>query len=468
LEFAGNCVKEKKRGFEMNRALISIIASIVLLASSVPATAQLTSYGGFEDISLLGSGARPRGMAGAYIGVAEGPEATYWNPAGLAYLKEGESTFGFLSNNSEVDRESPNFYLPGSVVAYKLDNSSNVFNFVAMANPFTYAGIDLAAGASYQRVIDFNGKYDVDLPSFDRIYTNRDGAEALSFALAAKPTDSFSLGVALNVYFGGFEENTYVNDPPSLWIEEGDTLRLSYHENVKSKFSGANLKYGGLFNYGDFKMGFTISTPFQLKEKVTVMSSNISDYLIPFYGKNEAGIIFSFDNKTKYPGMYGVGASYRLADKLLLAADFEGKGFSKSELTYPTDYLNPNSPDTTEKLDWEDIRQYRVGMEYLLETEFAQIPIRLGYRNDPKVYTDILNEVIDTSGSIAHGNGEDQVVGYVVSLGTGFYHKQCLLDFAYEFGSSTRKRQGVNQGVPFDTESKEKLSQFFISAGVKF
>ncbi len=452
----------------MNRALISAIVAIALFVSSVPATAQLTSYGSFEDLSLLGSGGRPRGMGGAFIGVAEGSEATYWNPAGLAYLKEGKATFGFLSNSSEVDREFPNRYLPGNVVNYKLDNSSNVFNFVAMANPFRYAGIDLAVGICYQRVMDFNRKYDADLPSFERIYTNRDGAEALSFALAAKPIDYFSLGAALNVYFGGFEENIYVNDPPSWFVEGTDTIFLSYHENVKGRFSGANLKLGGLLNYRDFKLGFTIFTPFQLKEKFTIMLSNISDHYIPIFGKNEAGAIFNFDNEIKYPWMYGVGASYRLVGKLLLAADFETKLFSKSEITYPTEYWNPTSPDITEDLEWEDINQYRVGMEYLLETEFAQIPIRVGYRNDPKVYTDILDEDIDNTGSTIEYRNGDQVVGYVVSLGTGFYHKQYLLDFAYEFGTATRARQGENQGVPFDTESKEKLSLFFISAGVRF
>ncbi|MFQ5869473.1 MAG: OmpP1/FadL family transporter [Candidatus Zixiibacteriota bacterium] len=464
----------------MNRVLISAIVSIALFAASVPATAQLTSYGSFEEISLLGSGARPRGMGGAFIGVAEGSEATYWNPAGLAYLKEGKATFGFLSNSSEVDRGLPNRYLPGNVVNYKLDNSSNVFNFVAMANPFRYSGIDLAVGICYQRVMDFNRKYDADLPSFERIYTNRDGAEALSFALAAKPIDYFSLGAALNVYFGGFEENTYVNDPPSWFVEGNDTIFMSYHENVKGKFSGANLKLAGLLNYRDFKLGFTIFTPFQLKEKFTVMSSNISDYYIPIFGKNEAGIIFNFDNKIEYPWMYGVGVSYRLADKLLLAADFETKLFSKSEITYPSGffdptsphYLDPNAPDTTEDLEWENINQYRVGLEYLLETEFAQIPIRIGYRSDPKVYSDILDEVIDTSGTTLDFRKGDQVVGYVVSLGTGFYHKQYIVDFAYEFGSATRSRWGESQGIPFEipfhTESKEKLSQFFISAGVKF
>ena len=42
----------------------------------------------------LGVGARPLGMGSAYVAVAEGPEAGYWNPAGLV-LGEG-TTLGFM------------------------------------------------------------------------------------------------------------------------------------------------------------------------------------------------------------------------------------------------------------------------------------------------------------------------------------------------------------------------------------
>lgn len=42
----------------------------------------------------LGVGARPLGMGSAYVAVAEGPEAGYWNPAGLASGKG--TTLGFM------------------------------------------------------------------------------------------------------------------------------------------------------------------------------------------------------------------------------------------------------------------------------------------------------------------------------------------------------------------------------------
>jgi len=47
-----------------------------------------------EAFLELGVGARPLGMGSAYVAVAEGPEAVYWNPAGLV-LGEG-TTLGFM------------------------------------------------------------------------------------------------------------------------------------------------------------------------------------------------------------------------------------------------------------------------------------------------------------------------------------------------------------------------------------
>ena len=39
-----------------------------------------------QDFNLIGAGARARGMAGAYIGIAEDITATFWNPAGLTNM----------------------------------------------------------------------------------------------------------------------------------------------------------------------------------------------------------------------------------------------------------------------------------------------------------------------------------------------------------------------------------------------
>lgn len=63
----------------MNKFNIKIFIFIIIILSL-----SRTSYSAFEDIS--GGGARPLGMGGAYVALAEGGENTCINPAGLGFL----------------------------------------------------------------------------------------------------------------------------------------------------------------------------------------------------------------------------------------------------------------------------------------------------------------------------------------------------------------------------------------------
>jgi hypothetical protein len=49
-----------------------------------------SSHGAPIDLQL---GCRPLGMGGAFVAIADDANALYWNPAGLAFLKRGETTF---------------------------------------------------------------------------------------------------------------------------------------------------------------------------------------------------------------------------------------------------------------------------------------------------------------------------------------------------------------------------------------
>src|SRR5688572_17207817 len=56
------------------------------LAMSFVFVAQ-TTWSAFDD---LGVGARAPGMADTFVGVAQGADALYYNPAGLVQMNEGE------------------------------------------------------------------------------------------------------------------------------------------------------------------------------------------------------------------------------------------------------------------------------------------------------------------------------------------------------------------------------------------
>jgi hypothetical protein len=68
----------------MRRTALTILA-FVLLAAPVHADGDAGFAGAFLR---NGMGARPLGMGGAFTAIAEGPEATYYNPAGMGFKPE--------------------------------------------------------------------------------------------------------------------------------------------------------------------------------------------------------------------------------------------------------------------------------------------------------------------------------------------------------------------------------------------
>lgn len=60
----------------------------------------------------LGQGARPQGMGGAFSAVADDVSASYWNPAGLAFLQKQEVTFTHLQFIESIKSEYVAYALP--------------------------------------------------------------------------------------------------------------------------------------------------------------------------------------------------------------------------------------------------------------------------------------------------------------------------------------------------------------------
>lgn len=66
----------------------------VLLAAAAPARAVQTDVGtSAAQFLQIGAGARSLGMGEAYTAVADGPDAAYWNPAGLSRMTRPEATY---------------------------------------------------------------------------------------------------------------------------------------------------------------------------------------------------------------------------------------------------------------------------------------------------------------------------------------------------------------------------------------
>ncbi len=77
----------------MKKITLTIIGTLLLL---MPLSAG--RYAG--DFMMIGAGARPLGMGGAYCALSEDGSAIYWNPAGIAQIRESEfsAMHAFLYN----------------------------------------------------------------------------------------------------------------------------------------------------------------------------------------------------------------------------------------------------------------------------------------------------------------------------------------------------------------------------------
>jgi tetratricopeptide (TPR) repeat protein len=74
----------------MNRFIKIACIPILILVFSVATMAADPS--GYESLFIFGAGARPLGMGGAYVAVADDGAAVYYNPAGLGFLQYREIT----------------------------------------------------------------------------------------------------------------------------------------------------------------------------------------------------------------------------------------------------------------------------------------------------------------------------------------------------------------------------------------
>ena len=77
---------------------IQIITAAILLACG-GASLYAGRYAG--DFMMIGSGARPLSMGGAFAGIANDGNAIYWNASGIAQMRNSEVSFmhAFLYNN---------------------------------------------------------------------------------------------------------------------------------------------------------------------------------------------------------------------------------------------------------------------------------------------------------------------------------------------------------------------------------
>ncbi len=370
------------------------------------------------NFNFIGSGARARGMGGAFIGVADDATAISWNPAGLATLERPEASVVSLYSMDKYTAKATfsSALLAASSFEEQFDQSHPAFNFASAAYPLVVAERNVVLAVAYQRLIDFYYEEGND----STIWEEKGGVDAISPGIGVQVSPQVSLGATVNIWTGHYD------------YKYTDKVNSANNEEEKNwyKYSGLNFNIGLLGHFEKAKIGAVLKTPLTLKEKYTWAGTAYTD-------------------KLKFPMIFGFGVSYMPNENLTLAADYEIRQFSKLK-------IYDDITDTEEEVeDIEDVNQFRVGLEYLVIQDFGVLPVRLGFRTNPW---------------LQRGLEDEKVTGLVFTGGLGVVVGNIWFDAAYELGLAETKsdEDWDGDGIGDELSLKQTTHNIMVSAVIHF
>lgn len=447
-----------------------IIMALLALSSSL-AYGQLAGFGsGYLIFNSPGGGARAAGMGGAFIALAEGEMAYSWNPAAMIYTDKTKFGIDFLSRSDknqdvwtdfrywdlgnplieqyETDFSHTSLNYGGFSAPFSLDSDSDIRVLVVAALPLSIIpmvfspseDLELAVGGGYRQVFDMTAEY--RFPGFDNsrnTYKQDRGLDAVTLGVAAKISEGVGFGWNMNAYVRGSEYNRISGERQNISqfvIDNRSDSIVAAWDQLKSTFSGFNMDFGLSADYNFVKAGAVINTPYNLYQR-SLLTQRI---VIP---PEPIGTV----DRVKYTYNIPLSASFGLAfvprENVSLAFDYSYKPMSKVDRKTDWEQTAYSRFDTTVSLQWEDLNQYRIGAEYVINAGFGKIPLRAGMRNEPLVASelelvnlDILfrNDSLWADYNTTRGK---QVSTNIFTFGTGLALERIWFDIGYQFGSSS-------------------------------
>ncbi|MGB9772838.1 MAG: OmpP1/FadL family transporter [Bacteroidota bacterium] len=359
-------------------------------------------------------GARFLGMGNAATGLADDYTAIYWNPAGLAQLRNSEisgSIYHFSYNNKAT------FF--GNTSSYS--NTNTAFNNLGLVYPFPTKRGSLVLAVGFNRVNDFttglsfdgfnpsssiiptlyNSSYDLDMAyqlyledstgytPFTKDVQQRGkvledgGLNNWSFAGAVEAAKGLSIGITLSLVTGSYSYTRNYSEFDSRNFYQAypwDFNELDLVNNISSDISGIGATFGLLYQWEErFRLGLTLKTPtyYTVKENFKSAGNSYFDngdsykYTIP--GSDEYDVVSPFT--------FGGGASLTIAG-LTVAGSASYTDYSEMQFrNAAASVLNEN---TTIKEIFRPTTNIHFGAEYIVP--LIGLRLRGGYMYRPSPY----------------------------------------------------------------------------------
>lgn len=420
----------------MKKIRTTLISLLVIFAIASSALA--------NGLSLNSIGPRALGMGGAFVGLANDGSAIYWNPAGLA---------------GQESAIMGNFIGVMPLASYKMDAAgidatanSKVYPTGGLFANYTTGkwafglGIFVPAGLGVDWCAeDFTGPGAADVELMSQI-----GAVSISPAIAYQITDKFSLGIAVNIYYGMFDMKQPVFSPFGA-----------------DQFSESSTGTGVGFTIGakyDFSEQFSAGVTFKTSTKVS-MSGEAKNTLFPKIPNMPPAMIpgpetSDFSRDVTWPMWIAGGLAYKPSQCWTITLDGQYSQWSELDklvATYDDPYWNMVMTSEGEDefdLKWEDALQIRVGAEYMVSKVSA---IRLGYYYDPAPAPDETLNILFPSST-----------NNVITAGYGYSGESIFIDLGVEYLLGADRDIPLEAGYEMPGVHHLDVFAFGIAIGYKF
>ena len=190
----------------------------------------------------IGAGVRAISMGNAYVGLAEGIESIYWNPAGLAKIENMSMNFGHTVYFADMSFENIAFSMPalGGVVGFSgVALLSGDIEITTIEEPDgtgeTYNANDYAIGISYSRILTSKFSVGVNLK-----YVNQNLAELSAGGWAADIGAIYRTGLLNNLRIGF----SILNFGPDLSYNGDDLIfRTKVYQDEEQQDADSRAEY---------------------------------------------------------------------------------------------------------------------------------------------------------------------------------------------------------------------------------
>lgn len=395
----------------MNRKIFALILFFLFLT-------RLSFASGFL---IYEHGSAAMAMAGAFAALANDPTAIFYNPAGLAWVRGTQLSLGGVFIFPSGSLNLPNWPDPNYNKVYQLDQTFFPPHFY-LSRSFGQritAGIGIFApyGLGTSWPVNYPLRYICTSSSMQTIFVNPTITYRLNdyFALGfgiSYITSKLSLDLVRRLEIPGI----WTGDVPiSLQKAKGDSLGFNAGLICRRDKLGLGIYW---------RSGFTVEYTGSLKLNKIRVPAQIQPYL-PDSGE----VATSF----RHPHIFGVGISYQITDKFLLA--MEGQYFTWNvydRYVISVDYQNGSSEEEIVEENFKNSFILRAGMQYLFRDDLA---FRAGllYDQSPQP-VETMDPVLPDASRVAF------------TLGFGYTKDRLKIDVGYQF-EIFYDRTSPNRGI---------------------